>query len=358
MEIAVPAEAVSCAYAKMEETLAVVRLADPAPASEWSRSAARGGAQPALLARGLVVTGIDPAQVAPQVLAHPRFTHVRKRGADVRRREFRGIDWLAVNMNVAPAFTLDTVEAIVTHPEVNIRGLLVTLKLLDWQLADEIPSYLERVAAGATSTCRRGSWHIIAKRFAWRRDEGRGASPQHAGIDALPAVWRFEQQCAVGGDAGAAAHGALFGRFDRQLSAALQAEILKPASENVGRGGRLAKGGGQMLDETQQQLGAVEGAAGQLVEAGWRRCTSSAAPVKVLLTFKPMPTTRRPPPSKSISTPDSFFSATKTSFGQCKPIGCWPTCGATVSMIATPAASDCCVSGSAAGPNRPGRTAG
>ena len=57
----------------------------------------------------------------------------------MRRREFRGVAWLAADMNVAPDTTLDTVEAIVTHPTVNIRGLLLTLKLLDWEMADEIP---------------------------------------------------------------------------------------------------------------------------------------------------------------------------------------------------------------------------
>jgi 23S rRNA (cytidine2498-2'-O)-methyltransferase len=89
--------------------------------------------------------GIDPAEVDPQVTAHPRFTHVRKRGHEVRRREFRKVRWLAADMNVAPQYTLDTVEAIVTHSEVDVRGLLLTLKLLDWSLAAEIPAYLERI---------------------------------------------------------------------------------------------------------------------------------------------------------------------------------------------------------------------
>ena len=55
-----------------------------------------------------------------------------------RRREFRGVKVLAADINVAPNYTLDTVETIVTHPEVRIRGLLLTLKLLDWKLADEL----------------------------------------------------------------------------------------------------------------------------------------------------------------------------------------------------------------------------
>jgi 23S rRNA (cytidine2498-2'-O)-methyltransferase len=79
------------------------------------------------------------------VLDNRNFTHVQKRAADVRRRDFRGVTWLAADMNVAPQSTLDTVEAIVAHPTVNIRGLLLTLKLIEWSMAGEIPRYLERI---------------------------------------------------------------------------------------------------------------------------------------------------------------------------------------------------------------------
>ena len=48
-------------------------------------------------------------------------------------------------MNVAPNYTLDAVEAIVSHAEVHIRGLILTLKLPDWSLADEVPEYLQRI---------------------------------------------------------------------------------------------------------------------------------------------------------------------------------------------------------------------
>jgi len=49
------------------------------------------------------------------------------------------------DMNVAPKYTLDTVETIVTHPDVNIQGLLLTLKLLDWEQADDVAEYVSRV---------------------------------------------------------------------------------------------------------------------------------------------------------------------------------------------------------------------
>ena len=140
-----PEAAVSRAYLKIEEALAWSRL----PVKSGQRcveiGCSPGGASAALLNRGLLVTGIDPAEVDPRVVEHPNFVHIRKRGADVRRREFRKTRWLFADMNVAPHYTLDTVEAIVTHAEVRVRGLLLMLKLLDWNLAAEVPSYLSRV---------------------------------------------------------------------------------------------------------------------------------------------------------------------------------------------------------------------
>jgi 23S rRNA (cytidine2498-2'-O)-methyltransferase len=106
---------------------------------------APGGASQALLGRGLIVTGVDPAEMAPAVLNHPRFTHIRRRSMEVRRRDFQKIRWLTADMNVAPEYTLDAVEAIVTHPRVNIRGLLLTLKLPQWDLAANMPAYVARV---------------------------------------------------------------------------------------------------------------------------------------------------------------------------------------------------------------------
>jgi 23S rRNA (cytidine2498-2'-O)-methyltransferase len=140
-----PEHAVSRAYLKMAESL------------EWSQmpmkrgevvaeiGSAPGGSCQALLDRGLTVIGVDPAEMDPAVLAHPNFLHVRKRAKDAKRREFTPVRWLAADLNVAPTYTLDTVEGIITHPEVHIRGLLLTLKLPDMALVSEIPAYLERI---------------------------------------------------------------------------------------------------------------------------------------------------------------------------------------------------------------------
>ncbi len=145
MDLHAPPGTVSRAWLKMEEALAWAQL----PAAKGARFAelgsSPGGASQALLERGFEVIGIDPAEMAEEVAKHPRFRHIRRRVVQVPRRAFRKVRWLTADMNVAPAFTLDAVEAIVRHREVNIRGMLLTLKLPDWKLANEVPSYLMRI---------------------------------------------------------------------------------------------------------------------------------------------------------------------------------------------------------------------
>lgn len=144
-ELTLPTTAVSRAYLKMVEALDWSGLPLERGQTVAELGCAPGGASQALLARGLRVIGVDPAEVDPVVLADERFTHIRKRATDVRRREFRGVTWLAADMNVAPETTMDAVEGIVTHEAVNIRGLLLTLKLLEWEMADLLPEYLQRI---------------------------------------------------------------------------------------------------------------------------------------------------------------------------------------------------------------------
>jgi 23S rRNA (cytidine2498-2'-O)-methyltransferase len=80
--------------------------------------------------------GVDPAEVDPLLQEHPSFLHLRSRSSAVRRREFIPARWLASDINATPQYTLDAVEPIVTHGALTIRGLLLTLKLTDWSLAE------------------------------------------------------------------------------------------------------------------------------------------------------------------------------------------------------------------------------
>jgi 23S rRNA (cytidine2498-2'-O)-methyltransferase len=143
--ISLPAHAVSRAYAKMGEALEWSDLPLAVDDECVEIGCAPGGASQALLDRGLFVTGIDPAEVDPAVLAHPRFRHLKKRGKDVRRKEFEGVRWLVADMNIAPEGALDEIEAIVRHPGLAIRGMVLTLKFDDWKRAANLTGFIARV---------------------------------------------------------------------------------------------------------------------------------------------------------------------------------------------------------------------
>ncbi|MGD0382587.1 MAG: SAM-dependent methyltransferase [Thermoguttaceae bacterium] len=145
LALELPACAVSRAWLKMEEALRWSQLPIPSGAHIAEIGSAPGGASQALLGRGMIVTGIDPAEMHAEVLKDPHFTHLHRRSTQVPRREFRKIRWLTVDMNVAPNYTLDAVEAIVQHPQVSIRGMILTLKLPEWSIAAQVPDYIKRI---------------------------------------------------------------------------------------------------------------------------------------------------------------------------------------------------------------------
>ncbi len=142
-----PEDAVSRAYLKMQEALAWSRLPIAPGDVAAELGCSPGGSCQALLRHGLNVIGVDPAAMPEALLADPHFHHLRKRASDVRRSVFRPVKWLFADMNVAPQYTLDAVESIATSRHVQLRGLLLTLKFLEWDLADNVPAYLTRIRA-------------------------------------------------------------------------------------------------------------------------------------------------------------------------------------------------------------------
>ncbi len=155
---------ISRAYLKMREALLWSQL----PAEPGDRcvemGCAPGGSAQALLEAGIEVIGIDPADVDPLLRVHPNFQHVKKRAGDLKRREYRGIKWLVSDSNAPPETTLDTVESIVTYDDVHIRGLLLTIKLSNWDQAPQIPDMVERIRTW-------GYAHVRARQLAYNRQE-------------------------------------------------------------------------------------------------------------------------------------------------------------------------------------------
>ena len=162
--IGAPPNMISRAYLKIEEALRWSEL----PVRPGDRcveiGSAPGGSCAALLERGCIVTGIDPAEMDPSVLANPRFTHVRARAREVPRATFRDARWLMSDTNVAPKHTLDTVEAIVNARDVNLEGLVLTLKLTDTRLASNLPAFNKRIRGW-------GYQHVRARQLAFNRQE-------------------------------------------------------------------------------------------------------------------------------------------------------------------------------------------
>jgi len=130
-----PEHAVSRAYLKMQEGLRWSGL--PIQKGDYwvELGCAPGGASQALLDAGMNVVGVDPAEVDPIVASSPGFEHLRARASDIAVDEVTDASWIAADINVAPQYTLDTVERLVTNQAMHVRGLLLTLKLLSLNLA-------------------------------------------------------------------------------------------------------------------------------------------------------------------------------------------------------------------------------
>jgi 23S rRNA (cytidine2498-2'-O)-methyltransferase len=142
--IALPARMISRAYLKIIEALEWSQLPLAAGDRCVEIGSSPGGSCLALLERGLVVTGIDPAEMDPLVLEHPGFTHVRARAKEVKRSVFRDCRWLVMDANVPPGYTLDTLDALLTQGGARPDGLVLTLKLTDAKLAEKLPAIAER----------------------------------------------------------------------------------------------------------------------------------------------------------------------------------------------------------------------
>ncbi len=163
-KITLPEDALSRAYSKLNEALLWSRIPMQSGDQVIELGSAPGGASQVMLELGMNVLGIDPAEMDESVLEHPNFTHIRKRGSEVRKKDMREARWLVADANVAPNHSLDTIESIVTHDTCNVKGMLITLKLLEKSLVPWIPSYLERIRSW-------GFRYVKARQLAFNRQE-------------------------------------------------------------------------------------------------------------------------------------------------------------------------------------------
>jgi 23S rRNA (cytidine2498-2'-O)-methyltransferase len=144
-EIAVPEEMISRAYLKTAEALMWSAMPIVRGDVCVEVGSAPGGSCQRLLECGAKVIAVDPAELHPLIASHPGLTHLKKRGRDVAHRQLSTASWLFVDTNIAPESALAMSEEIVGSHHTRFRGAVLTLKMLDDELAANIPAHLGRV---------------------------------------------------------------------------------------------------------------------------------------------------------------------------------------------------------------------
>jgi 23S rRNA (cytidine2498-2'-O)-methyltransferase len=148
-EIIVPSEAPSRAYLKLEDAIhwsqAPIQTGDIAV----EIGSAPGGASYALLKRGVNVVGIDPGEMSPEILKfEENFSHIQDTVANVRREDLPAeVQWLLLDMNVAHNVALFQVDRLASRMLSSLLGVFLTIKLNEWKIAEQIPSFLEHIKA-------------------------------------------------------------------------------------------------------------------------------------------------------------------------------------------------------------------
>lgn len=146
--VELPPDAPSRAYAKIEEAIAWAHLPVAAGQVALEIGAAPGGAVMALAKRGLEVYGVDTGELAPQVLALPGVHHYAIKVGALRWEQLPPrIDWLLVDVNLAPQVAVHEVARLMPKLKQTLIGCVFTLKLNDWSFVPELPVLQQRIAA-------------------------------------------------------------------------------------------------------------------------------------------------------------------------------------------------------------------
>ena len=153
--VALPADAPSRAYAKIEEAIAWAGLPVVRGQVALELGAAPGGAVLALARRGVEVWAVDTGVLASHVAALPGVHHLAKPAGAVRWEELpERIDWLLVDMNLAPQVALHEAARLMPRLRATLRGAVITLKLNDWTFVPELPALVERIRGMGFSDVR------------------------------------------------------------------------------------------------------------------------------------------------------------------------------------------------------------
>jgi 23S rRNA (cytidine2498-2'-O)-methyltransferase len=151
----VPADAPSRAFAKIEEAIAWCALPVAAGHVALEIGAAPGGAVMALAQRGVSVIAVDTGELAPHVRALPGVTHMPIKVGALRWEDLPPrIDWLLVDVNLAPQVALHEIARLMPRLSPTLRGAVITLKLNDWAFVSELGTLADRIRAFGFSDVR------------------------------------------------------------------------------------------------------------------------------------------------------------------------------------------------------------
>ncbi|MFO0744169.1 MAG: hypothetical protein U1F43_00655 [Myxococcota bacterium] len=147
----VPDDAPSWNYRKIEEALALAGLEPRAGETALELGAAPGGASYALVRRGLHVIAVDPQPmdriVSEEAARHGLpFRHIKLPMAAVTLEELPAhVDWLVMDVHLAPPVAMHGLARYLARYKKTLRGVVLMLKLNTWELASQIPMWLERL---------------------------------------------------------------------------------------------------------------------------------------------------------------------------------------------------------------------
>jgi 23S rRNA (cytidine2498-2'-O)-methyltransferase len=143
----VPADAPSRAYAKLEEAIAWAELPIARGDVAVELGAAPGGALYALARRGVEAYGVDPGELAPHVAALPNVHHLRVKIGGLRWEDLPArVDWLLVDVNLAPQVALHETLRFAPRLRDSLRGAVITLKMNEPAFVRELPALTARIA--------------------------------------------------------------------------------------------------------------------------------------------------------------------------------------------------------------------
>ena len=82
------------------------------------------------------------------MLAIPGVHHLRIKVGALRWEQLPPrVDWLLVDVNLAPQVALHEVARLMPPLRDTLRGAVITLKLNDWAFVDELPALVRRIEA-------------------------------------------------------------------------------------------------------------------------------------------------------------------------------------------------------------------